>query len=258
MKLVGDFVRTLSEHKGNVFLTCTVLIMAFGLKYHFSVANSEDLAWILFPLSWAVGKLSMFSFHAENGVGYVSDDGLIIIAPVCAGVNFLIAVLLTGAGTIIMTAHSFGRKLMCLISVMFSAYLYALLINTFRIVLAIELYNLDIYGNWLTAERLHRVAGILLYFPSLLSYGLVVQGLLARLHSEQVIGYCFFWYICLSIGVPLLAGSFQNSGILFFEHGLTIILVCGCCIGAYFLLKTFQKKKRVRKIKRDLSVFLGS
>ncbi|MBU1566479.1 MAG: exosortase K [Proteobacteria bacterium] len=239
---------------GDVFLIMVVLLLAGVLKYHFSRATSDDLAWILRPLAFAVEKLTDLSFHRESGAGYISNDGLIIIAPVCAGVNFLIAVLLTGAGTVIMTPSSFGQKCLRLALVLVSAYLFTLMVNTLRIILAIELYRMDIYGDWLTAERMHRVAGILLYFPALLWYGLVFQRLFSGKHSSPIIACCLFWYLGLSLGVPLLTGSFQNSGIRFYEHGFTLVIICGLTAGGYhWLTGGWGEEEKVMPCKRSAS-----
>ncbi|MDH3349599.1 MAG: exosortase K, partial [Desulfobulbaceae bacterium] len=236
MKLITPFVKNRQGDWGNILLLAVVLSAAYGLKYHFSVADSDELAWMLAPLAWVVEVLSDNSFHAESGAGYVSSDGLIIIAPVCAGINFLIALLLTGASIVLLLPCRFGCTVIRLVLVVVTAYLFTIIINGLRITLAIELYGLDIYGSWFTAERLHRAAGIFLYFPALLSYGLLVQGLLAKRPPWHVIGCCLFWYLGLSLGVPLLTGSFREFGPLFYEHCFAIVIGCTLSIGGYFVL----------------------
>ncbi len=236
MTLHSQGIRGGGQNYRDVFLLMVVLVLAGVLKYHFSRATSDDLIWILRPLAFVVEKLTDLSFHPERGTGYISSDGLIIIAPVCAGVNFLIAVLLTGAGTVIMIPGSCRRKCLRLAVVAAAAYLFTLMVNALRVVLAIELYGMDIYGSWLTVERMHRLSGILLYFPALLWYGLVFQRLFAGRQASRVIGCCLFWYLGLSLGVPLLTGSFQNSGIRFYEHGITLVIVCTLIAGGYHWL----------------------
>ncbi|MFH0782858.1 MAG: exosortase K [Pseudomonadota bacterium] len=239
----GQSIRGRNHFCGDVLLFMVVLLLAGVLKYHFSRATSDDLSWILRPLAFAVEKLTALSFHPESGAGYVSSDGLIIIAPVCAGVNFLIVVLLTGAGTVIMIPSRFRQKCLRLALVLVTAYLFTLMVNTLRIISAIELYRMDIYGNWFTAERMHRVAGILLYFPALLWYSLAFQRLFAGKHSSPIIGCCLFWYLGVSLGVPLLTGSFQNSGSRFYEHGIAVVILCALFVGGYCWLFSNPNKR---------------
>ena len=66
------------------------LLIAFGLKYHYSRASSEDLAWILRPTAGVVEQISGIHFEKEEGTGYINREHRIIIVPSCAGVNFLI------------------------------------------------------------------------------------------------------------------------------------------------------------------------
>ena len=67
-----------------------VLLMAVGLKYHYSHARSDDLGWILGPTAGGVEYISGIDFEKEDGAGFVNRANRIIIAPSCAGVNFLI------------------------------------------------------------------------------------------------------------------------------------------------------------------------
>jgi len=237
MKQDGRSIPVKEPYLPGVALFLVVLGLAALLKFHFSKAGSEELAWILGPLAWTVDLVSGMNFQAENGAGYVSGNGRYIIAPECAGINFMIAVLLTGAAIVKMVPGSFRVQYKRIALIVVTAYLFTVIVNSLRIVLAMELYTLDIYSPWCTAERVHRVVGILLYFPALLLYGLFFHRQFSGDNRHAVIGWSLLWYLWLSLGIPLVTGSFQDSGLLFYEHGLTVILSCSAivCICHWFL-----------------------
>jgi hypothetical protein len=76
--------------RGNWIFLLLTLLVAFGLKYHYSQARSDDLVWILGPTAVLVEQLSGIDFDKEAHTGYVNNEHRVIIAPACAGVNFFI------------------------------------------------------------------------------------------------------------------------------------------------------------------------
>src|SRR5688572_30560726 len=79
--------RGLREHASLFLLTAAI---ALALKQHYSQAGSDDLTWILRPTAWLVERWSGMSFEWEPRGGFVNYARRIVIAPACAGVNFLI------------------------------------------------------------------------------------------------------------------------------------------------------------------------
>src|SRR5215212_6905700 len=72
------------------------MLAAYGLKLSYSRAAAEDLAWILGPTARAVGWLRGETLTLSPGAGcagWIPPDGSYVIAPACAGVNFMILVL---------------------------------------------------------------------------------------------------------------------------------------------------------------------
>src|SRR6185295_7318925 len=65
---------------------------AYGLKLAYSRAAVEDLRWILAPTAGLVGALRGERLAAVAS-GWAPQDGSYVIAPACAGVNFLILAL---------------------------------------------------------------------------------------------------------------------------------------------------------------------
>jgi hypothetical protein len=63
-----------------------VFLTAWGLKYHYSRADSDGLAWVLAPTAGLVGLVSGIPFESEAHTGFVSQGYRVIIAPACAGI----------------------------------------------------------------------------------------------------------------------------------------------------------------------------
>ncbi len=141
-----------------------VVLIALGLKYHYSRAGSDALIWILAPTATLVELTGGTPFEYEAQAGFVNSDQRIIIAPSCAGVNFLIIAFCMAA---FCGLHLFRRqvhKLLWLAASGLNAYFLTIVVNTLRINLSIYMYQLDIYGDWFTPARMHRLTGIVIYF----------------------------------------------------------------------------------------------
>ena len=157
------------------------LALAFALKRHYSLASAEDLAWILGPTVEAVKTVTGASFVAEAGSGYLSRELYLLIAPSCAGVNFLIAAFCTGVfGLLPLTESAVGRALLVPCTAM-AAYTLTVAVNTLRILVTIWGRALPTGGGWITADQLHRIEGVTLYFLALCVSFLVARwALLSR------------------------------------------------------------------------------
>ena len=67
----------------------TLLIMLL-LKRHYSLAGADQLDWMLAPTARLVSWFTSAQPVLERGVGYVDFTRGIIVAPACAGINFMI------------------------------------------------------------------------------------------------------------------------------------------------------------------------
>lgn len=135
-----------------------LLLVAAGcwlLKYHYSTASSEQLRWILAPTAALVEAVTAGGFVYELGRGYVSTALGVVIAPACAGVNFLIvawaALALGHFG--VAASSPLGAWWLPLSALV--AYATTLVVNAARILLVLMV----------GAE--HRVQGTLLYLLAL-------------------------------------------------------------------------------------------
>ena len=218
-----------------LLLAALTLGTMLSLKLHYRQATADQLAWILAPTARLVAWLTPAHPVFEHGVGHVDFSQGIIIAPACAGINFLIMAfgLTACSGLLRMTRAKtlMGWLVFCLTG----AYAGTLLINTLRIALSIQLYQADFYSGWLTPERLHRVAGAAIYMGALiLAHGMAEP--LASRWMHRASAECakpaarsprwlpLAWYLTGTVGVPLVNMAFRQRAPFFWEHCITLVL----------------------------------
>ena len=248
-----------------------MVLIAVGLKYHYSKAGSDALVWILAPTATLVELTGGLPFEYEAQTGFVNSARRIIIAPSCAGVNFLIVAFCMAA---FCGLHHFRRqmhKLLWLTLSGLNAYVLTLGTNTLRIMLSIYMYQLDIYGDWLTPQRMHRLTGIVIYFFFLcLFYMIINKGLYRlclkfkrKLSNDFGPGHArsnyfrwpsitvtpLFWYAFITLGVPLMNAAFVGNGARFAEHIGTVAFGCIIVLAAVFLVQWLWQrfKKRIMR-----------
>jgi len=207
----------------------TLLIMLI-LKRHYSLATAHQLDWILAPTARLVAWLTCAHPVYEGGVGYVDFSRGIIVAPACAGVNFMIMAFGLAAVHVLARIHRLGPLLAWLATAMCAAYAYTLGVNAVRIALSMDLYIADIYNGWLTMARVHRLAGIGLYVSALwllhAGLGWAAQRYGASWDASKGRGLPDWlplgWYVAGTVGVPLVHMILQQRAPTLGEHGLTI------------------------------------
>ncbi len=248
------------------------LVIALGLKYYYSGASSDALNWILVPTSRLVEYLSGIHFEMELHSGLVSHSHRYIIAPSCAGINFLTIAFSTFFFSLTYRLKGIERKLLWLGISLAMTYLLTLGANALRVIAAIYLYRADIYGGWMTPERVHRIEGTLIYFVFLLfayvTVGRIVEHFLLNKSGERknaifqrknlldktyVFLIPFFCYSFIALGIPLLNVAHQLNRTKYMEHSFWVISSCLTILFLLFLiLFVFRKvadhmKQRKRK-----------
>jgi len=243
-------------------------VIAFGLKLFYSKAGSGDLAWILAPTVWWIKTLSGITFEKVADIGYINHHFRFIIAPACAGVQFLIIAFTT---ILFSFAHRLGTRKRGLYWLAFSlgfSCLFTIFVNGFRIILSLHLFKWDISGEWMTAERLHMLTGTAIYFISLLILYRIAGYISLKIAGGakkwpgsdsiepvdksiwQTIGAYLppvFWYFAITLGIPILNRAYMNNGERFWEYA---IFLTGACL-AIFSLFCFGAVLRVHSAKRD-------
>ncbi len=221
-------------------------LLMLTLKYHYSMASAAQLKWILAPVARLVAWFTDARPVFEAGVGFVDFTCGIIIAPACAGINFMIMAFGLAALCGFFHIRRPTVQLLWLIPAWIGAYGVTLSVNALRIAVSMKLYGASIYGGWITAERLHRVVGVAIYFGAL--------WLFYRLAEAIIVCYCkrmeqrrpdrsrslpnwlpYGGYLAITAGVPMANGMFRQRPIHFGEHVATVIaaMVCirlGACL----------------------------
>ena len=252
----------------NAIFYLLALLIAFGLKYYYSRAGSDDLIWILGPTAELVEQIGQIPFEREAGTGFVNHRLRVIIAPACAGVNFLI---ISSCMAVFCGLHYFKSiqaKMAWLAISALSAYLLTVPVNALRILLSIYVYNADIYSGWITAQRVHRLEGVVIYFFFLcLFYRIIMKAI--HLHLRTTAGkrsmgiqcnfvLCgpsrwagaglipLFWYALISLGIPLINAAYSKNGFRFIEHSAMVIGGCLMVVAALSLIQSgWQEIKKL-------------
>ena len=140
------------------------------------------------------------------------------------------------------SAKPVGAKILLFIRSIIIAYYLTIIVNALRIILAIYLFDADIYGGWLTREMLHRIEGTAIYFIFLC----FLYFLLAARQSSndgkpvarRAIKTPLAWYLLMTLFIPLVRRSFHGNLSGFFQHSLVVITVLIVILLLFSLLKS--------------------
>lgn len=236
-------------------------VIAFVLKYYYSIADVDSLDWILAPTARWVQFLCGIPFEKEQHIGYVNHGYQFIIAPACAGMNFMIIAYSTLVCSFIHRMTTVKIRCLWMVLCLVILYPYTILVNSLRIIPSIYLLRLDIYSGWITPERIHTIEGTSVYFASLLFLYFIVDEVLK--HFEAASGKSMtgklpvnvlykyiipvFLYFAVTLGVPFLNGAFTNNRIEFLEHAVIVAVVCSIVI-LLMCLVLIAKKHFAKKI----------
>lgn len=216
-----------------------VLAAAYGLKDFYSRADSGDLGWILRPTAGLVSALSGHAFEAETGAGWLNRESLVLIAPACAGVNFLIIAFCMSALYGVWRIPSPAGKAGWIIACAGAAWGLTVGVNAVRIILSMALYRADIYSAALTPGQLHRIGGAAVYYLFLYLYFVAISRILERKSIPiRKLPLNGLWplacYLAFSLGVPLLNHAWQKAPHRFAEHaGMVAAVSVGICLSAF-------------------------
>ena len=211
-----------------------IFLLAFGLKYHYSRANSEQLDWILAPTAGMVKKLSDLPFEREVGEGYINYERALIIAPSCAGVNFMITAFCMAGFSFLRLFKRRRERLRWIFFSLLVSYLLTVFVNAVRILLGMYLYQANVLSAWLNPEQAHRIEGITVYFFFLSSFYHLLQKILTTVKVRNLskkgclvkIFPPILWYLCMALLIPFIHQVYQRDIRLSFEHAATVTLLC--------------------------------
>ncbi|MBU3947156.1 MAG: exosortase K [Proteobacteria bacterium] len=251
----------------NLVFFAIALVIAFGLKYHYSHADANDLVWILAPTAGLVEMVLPVDFELEKDQGFICRKHSIVIAPACAGVNFMIISFCMIAFYGTHCLYNNKEKFLWFFFSLTGSYVITLVINAFRIILSIYLYESRINIGWFTPSRIHLTAGIFIYVSCLYGAYFAVQLILRKYQLKAVkkkteqaktslqpfaeyralnILIPMIWYWLITLGVPFLNGGFKKSGNLFWEHAATVMVICAFICLTFLCIRLFFMKLKVK------------
>jgi exosortase K len=202
-----------------------VLLCVFALKLYYSKASANQLQWILAPTTMLVELVSGTAFEFESHAGYLSSDRSFLIAPSCAGVNFLLMAFFMLSARKLLRSRPQDKVWSFLPLAALLAYLVTLVANTARIAMALQLKRLP-ENSYLTPYQLHRVEGILVYSGFLLLLFVVgekiAEGKSSSLLRQSLLPLLV--YYAMGLGIPLVNGGYRQ-GSDFWEHAAFVLLI---------------------------------
>lgn len=260
-KRLPGILRMWMTQQGWFYIAGSLLILA--LKHHYSVTDAAGLRWILSPVAGLVSLLSEMDFTWMEQTGYVNHAHGVVIAPACAGVNFLI-ICFASLFFSFLSRWRDGWAKSCWFALSAAiACLTTLIANSLRIILSVFLYEAPIYAGWLTPGRAHQLAGMVLFISLLVVTWLAADRMISPIEStnhqpvtsapqskaalpvtKTFLLIPFAWYGLITIVVPWVNGAGPRFGWTFIEHSIMVMMVCG---GAFLVTNrvAVRAKKKV-------------
>jgi len=206
------------------------LLLAAGVKLAYSGIGPDDLRWMTGPTQALVGLVTGIDFTYETGYGYVNLAHRLVISKSCTGVNYLLAVFGLLTFTLVPVVSGQRTKLLLVGALTACAYGVTVVVNSLRIALGVALHEGGFAWGWLGAGRVHRLAGIVVYFLSLVAVHAVGRHAVRHAHGGAGAASPFLMAPLLSYGLvalalPLANGAFAARPHLFAEHCAWIVLV---------------------------------
>ena len=206
--------------------------LALGVKAFYSHAGATQLLWILAPSAWLARFVGGIDLAYEPGAGFISHTHYMVVGPACAGINFLVISFLT---LYFSFAWHFSNKARWFAMSAILSFGATIVANGLRIFVSAHLWSADIYGLWMTPDRMHRIAGITTYYASLLALYLVVDSRIGSTGDRAHRAAPFLWYMGVSLGIPLAGRIHAGGAPGFGEHaawvsGIALLLTLLICL----------------------------
>lgn len=225
-----------------IAIIAIAITIAAALKYHYSTATANGFRWILAPTATIVDLLSSHTFRFESYAGYLSDDRSYLIAASCSGMNFLIIAFVMLAATGALAGYWKWR----LLALSFGAsYIATIVANTIRITTDLSTRELapNYYG--LSAENIHRVEGIIIYFGFLIVLFFLGEIFFRRCRFDEIIRRLplpLAIYYATAFVIPLLNGAWDDPA--FWTHSIFVLTVPFVIVLLIVLLGPRQTERR--------------
>ena len=219
-----------------VALVATLALVVLGKQY-FRSATADDLRWLLAPTAKCVSVLTRTHFTFLPGAGYADRDVHFLIAPVCAGLHFMLAAVL------VLVLAWFGglqgwRAVVERVGLaVVVAYVATIVFNTLRIALSLELH---------AGGTLHEALGIVVYFAGLCALYAAARSLDDKsLPGARWIAIPVGVYLAITLVLPLVHGAGARAD--FANHAMWVL---GGCLAVAIVLAGMLRLANHRTISR--------
>ncbi len=227
-----------------IIMTALTLVMAWGLKYHYSNANSDDLNWILKPTACLVQAVTNMEFERITGEGYADHENRITIAPACSGVNFMIILFCLTAYTGLRKTMNLRDAIYWIVLGIVLSYSYTLIVNTIRIFVSIHSMKNAMFQSWFSQDTVHLAEGVLIYFLFLIIYYSLLNRIMNPQADERYTTFARQAYTCLlpavfyftiTLLVPILNHRGIPPGREFLNYALIVLVTCPIVLVLFFI-----------------------
>jgi exosortase K len=208
-----------------------------------------------------VSVLTGYAFEYEAGLGYLNRELVFVIAPVCAGINFLIIAFVLLIFGFVWRIHGVGRKLLWFIAAAGISLVVGILVNALRITAALAVRT-SAFFDFITPADAHRLVGVVVYVSALWGLYAATESLLCASHRtrgfRQVV-LLLSTYLGVTLVIPLLNGALQQAA--YTRHALIVVLASLSVVLGFqalaFLTSSKLKPKRAKYfLKRSASFVL--
>jgi len=219
LKKPGRWVVACMPSRYSLAAGACAFILAFGVKAFYSRAGADELLWVLAPSAWLARFVGGIDLVYEPGAGFISHTHKLVVGSSCAGINFLVIAFLSLYFSFAPNRSNKSRWLLLSAVLALSATIAA---NGLRIFVSAHLWNADFYLDWMTREGMHRLAGTTIYYGSLLALYFAVEGWSGARAGRSGRMTPLFWYLGVSLGVPLAGRLLWGSTSGFAGHAVWV------------------------------------
>lgn len=209
-------------------------------KHYFREASADDLHWLLAPTAKCVSVLTGTHFVREAGVGYVDRSVTFEIAPVCSGLQFMLAAILALSIGWLSGMQSWKGAVKRVAVAVGAAYVATIVVNTIRISIAVAMHRGSIDIGTMDRAEAHRLEGILVYLGGLcLLYALARAIETGKKHVTFAIPIAA--YLVITLGLPLVNGAGARGE--FAHHAMWVLAACAAVMGIAFVINRHAHRR---------------
>ncbi len=222
----------------DVACAAIVLMAAYGAKRFYATATAADLDFILRPTTALVERVTSGHFIRRDE-GYVSMSLSTVIAPACAGMNYLVVSFTALSLAFVGRVRTPIAKLGFIATSAGLSYAATLAVNAVRIALGIALHERGFSPFGATPSEVHRIEGVLVYLGSLLISFSAMDAFLSCGRPARSLAVPVLVYVAMTLALPIANGAASYPG--FWVHAIAVLAV------AATMLAVFEMSRLVRR-----------